>query len=297
MKVSIVVATYNRKDKLEKCLNALVSQTFPQEDYEIIIVDDGSTDGTYEFLKKKQKEIKNLRVFRQNNKGPAAARNLGIKNAKGKIIFFTDDDVIVPSNWIEEFLKVFEKYPEVVAVGGYLEASEEMIKKNIFARYEAYISKLAYNMPNKLYIGGFETFGVVTCNAAYKKDVIEEVGYFDESFPVAAGEDADLKLRISLKGYKFAFIPLKATHIQDYNFKRFWRQQVARGIGDVYFAKKWKNVLKTEEEKDKYNAKAKYDIPLKILKDLKFDMFLLFVISVLASKYGKWKGSSQRSQI
>jgi len=289
MKASIVVATYNRKDKLKKCLNALENQTYPKEDYEIIIVDDGSTDGTYEFLKEKQKEIKNLRIFRQNNKGPAAARNLGVKNAKGEIIFFTDDDVIVPNNWIEEFLKVFEKYPEVVAVGGYIEASEEMIKKNIFAKYESYMSRLVYNMPNELYVGGFETFGVVTCNAAYKKKVIEEVGYFDETFPVAAGEDADLKLRVALKGYKFAFIPLKAIHIQDYNFKRFWRQQVARGIGNVYFSKKWENVLKTDKEKDKYNAKPKYDIPLKILKDLKFDIFMLFIISVLASRYGKWK--------
>ncbi len=68
MKASIVVATYNRKDKLKKCLNALANQTYPQDNYEIIIVDDGSTDGTYEFLKEKQKEIEKLRRFGQNNK-------------------------------------------------------------------------------------------------------------------------------------------------------------------------------------------------------------------------------------
>jgi len=289
MKVSVVVPTYNRKNKLEKCLNALANQTYPKKNYEIIIVDDGSIDGTYEFLKEKQKEIKNLKIFRQNNKGPAAARNLGIKNAKGKIIFFTDDDVIVPNNWIEKFLEIFKKYPEIAAVGGYIEASGGTIKKNIFAKYEAYMSRLVYNMPDKVYIGGFETFGVVTCNAAYKRAVIEEVGYFDEKFPVAAGEDADLKLRIALKDYKFAFIPLKAIHIQDYNFKGFWRQQVARGIGNAYFSKKWKNILKSDEEKEKYNAKPKYNVPLKILKDLKFDIFVLFIISVLANRYGKWK--------
>jgi GT2 family glycosyltransferase len=291
MKASIVVATYNRKDKLEKCLNALANQTYPKDDYEIIIVDDGSTDGTYEFLKEKQKEIKNLRIFRQNNKGPASARNLGVKNAKGEVIFFTDDDVIVPNNWIEEFLKVFEKYPEVVAVGGYLEASEEMIKRNIFAKYEAYMSRLVYNMPNELYIGGVETFGVVTCNAAYKKKVIEEVGYFDETFPVAAGEDADLKLRVALKGYKFAFIPLKAIHIQDYNFKRFYRQLKARKIGELYFINKWKHVLNDVRKNDGESRGS--NLILKVLRTKDINFIALFIFSsiygIIYKKVIQWK--------
>jgi len=291
MKASIVVATYNRKDKLKKCLNALANQTYPKEDYEIIIVDDGSTNGTYEFLKEKQKEIKNLRIFRQNNKGPAAARNLGVKNAKGEIIFFTDDDVIVPNNWIEEFLKVFEKYPEVVAVGGYIEASEEMIKKNIFAKYESYMSRLVYNMPNELYVGGVETFGVVTCNAAYKKKVIEEVGYFDEMFPVAAGEDADLKLRVALKGYKFAFIPLKAIHIQDYNLKRFNRQLKARKIGELYFINKWKYVLNDVRKNDGQSRGS--NLILKVLKTKDISFIALFIFSsiygALYKKVIQWK--------
>ncbi|HIH72978.1 MAG: Glycosyl transferase [Thermococcales archaeon 44_46] len=286
--VSIAVPTYNRKKKLQQCLKALVNQNYPKERYEIIVVDDGSTDGTYEFLQEKRKEIQNLRVLRQQNKGPAAARNLGIKNARGEIIFFVDDDVIVPNNWIREFLNVFSKYPEVVAVSGYVEAPEEILKKNIFARYEAYMSRLAYNMPRTIYIGSFETFGGATCNVAYKREVLEEVGGFDETFPVAAGEDADLKLRIALKGYKFAFIPLKAIHIQDYTLKGFWKQQVNRGIGNYYFRKKWQSFFNKDELKN-IRAAPNYNIPLMILKDGKLLMLALFLIAVIANRYGQIK--------
>ncbi len=285
MKVSVIVATYNRKDKLPRCLYALENQDYPVKDYEILVVDNGSTDGTYEFLENRKRGIRNLRVSRQYKRGPAAARNMGIKNAKGEIIFFTDDDVIVPRNWIKALLVVFSKHKDVAAAGGYIEASDEVLRSNILAKYESYMSRTTYSRPHSQYIGGFETPGISTCNAAYRKSVLDEAGGFDENFPVPAGEDSDLKLRVSLMGYKFVFVPIKATHIQDYTMKRFWNQQKARGLGNEYFLKKWTRL--SREEKEKYNASPKISIPFRLIKELRFAMLFLFIVSLVAARLGR----------
>ena len=93
--VSVVLATYNRKELLKECLESLFNQTYPKDRYEIIVVNDGSTDGTEEVLKEYAKKAPCIfKCFSQENKGVAAAMNLGIKNAEGDIVCFTADDCI-----------------------------------------------------------------------------------------------------------------------------------------------------------------------------------------------------------
>lgn len=288
-KVSVVIPTFNRKEKLKCALKPLFDQTYPQNRYEIIIVDDGSTDGTDDLLKHFQKKFPNLIYLKQQHRGPAAARNLGIKKSTGDIIFFTDDDCIVPKNWIEKFVHMYQKHPEIAGVGGDLEADEYTLKTNIFAKYESYMARTAYRTDRGEYIGGFECPALGTSNISYKKSVLEEVGGFDEIFPVAAGEDTDLKLNICLRDGKLAYIPTKTTHIQDYNLGRFIQQNIARGIGEAYFLKKWKKVLESKEDKKKYRAALDEQIILKMLKELRFDMLGLLLLSTIAKRWGKWR--------
>lgn len=285
-KVSVVISTFNRKEKLKCVLKPLFDQTCPKNRYEIIIVDDGSTDGTDEFLKHFQKKFPNLIYLKQQHRGPAVARNLGIKNSTGDIVFFTDDDCIVPRDWIEKFIRVYERHPEVAGVGGYLEADEYMLKTNIFAKYESYMARTAYRTDRGKYIGGFECPAGGTCNMSYKKSVLEEVGGFDETYPVAAGEDADLKLRICLKDHKLAYAPIKVTHIQDYGAQRFIRQNIARGVGEAYFLKRWRGVLSDMGKKTQYGAALGVAPLLKMLKELRLDMLCLLLASTLA----RWRG-------
>lgn len=285
-KVSVITPTYNRKEKLKHTLKSLSYQTYPKNRYEILVVDDGSTDGTDSFLKRAKKEISNLSYFRQKKKGPAAARNLGIKNSTGEIIFFTDDDCIVPRDWIEKFIRVYEGHPEVAGIGGYLEADEYTLKTNIFARYESYMGRKVYRTDRGEHIGGFECPAGGTCNMSYKKSVLEEVGGFDETYPVAAGEDADLKLRICLKNHKLAYAPIKVTHIQDYGAQRFIRQNIARGVGEAYFLKRWRGVLSDMGKKTQYGAALGVAPLLKMLKELRLDMLCL----ILASTLARWRG-------
>ncbi|MDI6642063.1 MAG: glycosyltransferase family A protein, partial [Elusimicrobiota bacterium] len=109
---TIIIPTYNRKNVLRKCLNALSNQVC-KSDFEVIIIDDGSTDGTEDFVKQLISITPYyVRYFRQKNKGPAAARNVGIKNATGEIILFMGDDIIADSNLLYEHLSWHIKFSD-----------------------------------------------------------------------------------------------------------------------------------------------------------------------------------------
>ena len=116
MKASIIVPTYNRKERLVGCVINLLNQDC--KDYEVIIVDDGSLDGTKEMINNLQKNHKNLIYLRQRNRGPGIARNYGVESAKGKIIVLTDDDCIAEKEWLKEIIKPFKKDKKIGVVGG-----------------------------------------------------------------------------------------------------------------------------------------------------------------------------------
>ena len=234
-----MLATYNRARKLEMCLESIFNQKLPSEQYEVIVVDDGSSDGTPQLLERFQKRCSNLSFRCQSNRGAAAARNLGVKHARAGVVAFTDDDCLVPSNWLERMLDGFARYPQVAVVGGYQEASEATLAQSAVARFERFQTREDYNAKEEEVVGGMETPAVVTNNMAIKKEVFWQVGGFDESFPGAAGEDADLKKRIADANYQLLYLPLKVTHQQDYNFKGFVRQSFGRGIGSRHFQRKW----------------------------------------------------------
>ncbi|RLG21351.1 glycosyl transferase [Candidatus Micrarchaeota archaeon] len=235
IKFSIVIPTYNSLKTLRRTVDSIVKQDYPKNLYEIIIVDDGSNDGTAEYLKEISRKYKNIRFFTQKNSGPAKARNRGVRAAKYEYIVFTDADCLVPKNWLSTYEKEIKRHPEIPIVGGFLEASEEKIKENNHALFEYFKNRVIYGQGEKEYIGGFETPGCVTNNVVYKKDVFIKLGGFNENFPVAAGEDADLKLRAAEAGYKMHFIPMKVTHLQEYGFKRFIKQSKDRGLGGIYY--------------------------------------------------------------
>lgn len=254
MKFSIIVATHNRRNKLRLCLQSLLNQNYPQEQYEVIIADDGSTDGTRAMVKELASKTSNLTYLRvaDNPKGPATARNFGLKKAKGEILAFTDSDCTVPQDWLSELEQGYQKYPQAAGVGGYLEAPKELLRSNCFARYEVHNEKKYFpqiDNRNSRPCAPDVTFGEYLStkrdehpfesnNISYRKAVLSEVGGFDESFPpFASGEDGDLKERVVNRGGKVLFIPTKVTHHQDYSLKSFWRRQQTRGAGILKFAR------------------------------------------------------------
>jgi len=102
--VSVVIPTYNRKPILEKCLKALETQVFTDSkvrNYEVLVVDDGSTDGTREWLTESQGLFPHVQLLSMAHSGPAAARNLGIEKAQGDTIVFIDSDLVVTETFLQ----------------------------------------------------------------------------------------------------------------------------------------------------------------------------------------------------
>jgi glycosyltransferase involved in cell wall biosynthesis len=119
IKISVIIPTYNRHLFLEKCLLSLLKQNLPSRDYEIIVIDNGSTGETRQLVQEiNKKQSKNIHYFFESRSGLHHARHLGMKKAKGKILSFIDDDVFVSKQWLKAVLSAFKRYPKAVLVGG-----------------------------------------------------------------------------------------------------------------------------------------------------------------------------------
>ena len=235
---SVVIPTHNRKHLLRRCLRAVLAQDYSH--YEVIVVDDGSTDSTGEMV---LREFPSVRYIRQEvSRGPAAARNRGIEAASGEIIAFTDDDCVPPSHWLTSLWKGFQHHPEVAGVGGFQDPPEHLIRCNVIARAEHVRRVRRWGARAGIELkGGHEIPGLATNNVAYRRHVLLKIGGFDEHFPVAAGEDADLKFRIARAGYRLLYMPVGVAHYRPYTWKAQWNMAVRRGIGAYYFETKHKD--------------------------------------------------------
>ncbi len=227
IKSSVIIPTHNRARLLPLTLRSLVEQTVPPDQYEIIIVDDESKDNTeavaHEFIKAHQQyNISYYRLTRklnENNAGESRGRNLGIEKSSGKYIFFTDDDCVVPPNWIEHFLNIFQKYSDIVAVGGPLLTAPTILAENAINRYyELFQHQILKHPPYKFYSSSFHhsVAVLVTANIAYRRDIILEVGKFDEQAQNTTGADADLKKRIQERGWLMYYTPLPVWHLKEF---------------------------------------------------------------------------------
>lgn len=193
--VSVVIPAYNADSYLNDCLSGLKSQTLSSGAFEIILVDDGSKDGTLETAKrlKAELDLDNLRIVHQDNAGPAAARNHGIRLAQAPVIAFLDSDCVPQPGWLENLLAPLRLDPALAGVEGRtLPASE---KRTLMDHY--------IDNPN----GGFYW----TCNIAYRRPMLLAIGGFDEGFPKPAGEDIDIAHRMQQQG-KIVFAPDAVVH-------------------------------------------------------------------------------------
>ncbi|TKJ26351.1 MAG: hypothetical protein CEE42_04795 [Promethearchaeota archaeon Loki_b31] len=192
IQVSLVIPTYNRLMKLFRLLKSLNRLT-PLPD-EVIIIDDHSTDQTPELLKR-WKDLGNgickKIVLKDQNKGPAHSRNIGIELASNKLVAFIDDDVVIKSDWVEKITAPLSNaHKSLVGVGGVVNA----FKKHIISQY--YVIHNILEAPIQLNY-------LPTVNCFFKKEHLMEVGGFDDNFLFAGGEDTDLCLRLKKRGFFF----------------------------------------------------------------------------------------------
>ncbi len=213
MRFSVIVPSYNSRLTIASCLEALLSQSVPLSEYEIIVVDDGSTDGTEEVVRRY-----GVIYLSQPHRGPAAARNLGVAQAAGEIVLFTDADCIPATDWIEKMSLPFEDDEIVGAKGVYRTRQRELIARFVQLEYEDKYEKMRRNR--------FIDF-VDTYSAGYRRDVLLANDGFDTGFPEASVEDQEFSFRLAERGYKMVFQPQAivyhhhASDLQSYVRKKF----------------------------------------------------------------------------
>ena len=197
MNVSIVIPTYNRRPILEKCLAALENQKLNKnvDNYEIVVVDDGSTDDTTSWIKKNEETLPHVVLYEQDHGGPALGRNHGVIKSKYEIIIFIDSDLVVLENFI---ISHVDK----------LLTSWSKNKKKCFT-YGSVINTSNFQKPEsekyKLLDISFAYFA--TGNVAISKDLILSVGLFDTSFSLYGWEDLELGERLKKVGTKLIKCP------------------------------------------------------------------------------------------
>jgi glycosyltransferase involved in cell wall biosynthesis len=195
-KISVIIPTYNRKGLLGECLESLFNQTYPRENYEIIVVDDGSSDGTGETLKDIQASHGNFRYFKQENMGPAAARNLGAANSQGEIMAFINDDGRAPKDLLEKIEACMRKHAEISACVG---NSIPVFKSGLLGGLGEYFKK---RYARDLILSGLSFNRSLDSNClGVRRADFKDIGGFDGSF-AWAGEDADFECRLLKNGKK-----------------------------------------------------------------------------------------------
>ncbi|WP_424008773.1 glycosyltransferase family 2 protein [Haloferax denitrificans] len=231
MLASVVIPTYNRPERLKSSIESVANQS--TDDYEVLVVDDGSDNPQQdEVLTQIEAKYSKVRIIRQQNSGPAAARNRGWHEAKTNTVLFTDDDCIVPPNWVASLSGAFE--PKIAAVGGPFIPADCHFRNSYFAKYHRKQAEDQYRPIEQSRTQEEPLPHGITANIAYKKEVLEEVSGFDESFPIAGGEDADLIKRVGDLGYSFKYIPTPVHHNDKYTIETFLKRSYNRGKGLYY---------------------------------------------------------------
>lgn len=195
-KVSVIIPTYNRAHLIEKSVQSVLNQTY--QDFELIVVDDGSTDNTKELVQNLQKKDSRIKyVKHEKNKGAAAARNTGIKAAEGKYVAFQDSDDEWFAEKLEKQMRVFENASAEVGVvyTGFWRIENN---KKIYIPF-SWVKKKEGNIHQELLKGNF----ITTQSMVVRKECFETAGMFDESLP--RFQDWELVIRLS-KYYDFKCI-------------------------------------------------------------------------------------------
>ncbi|MFH0956330.1 MAG: glycosyltransferase [Candidatus Aenigmatarchaeota archaeon] len=237
-KVSIILPTYNRKGLLEGTIRSLSGLDYPRRMYEIVVVDDGSTDGTGDAVKRLMKELPiRIQYHRQENARLSAARNRAIKNSKGDIIVSIDDDMLFERGWLSALIKPLED-PQVGVSGGPAIAPKTQPFFERCADYclTSFMGTGGIRGTTRRRMGKYYPRGG---NMAIRKGVLDEIGLFDTK--MIPGEDVDLDYRIERAGYRMVFVPEAFVwHIPRSTMGGYIRQVYSRGVMRVKVMKRYR---------------------------------------------------------
>lgn len=218
IELSVVILTYNQRDFTLRCLES-IKPLMADDRYEVILVDNGSTDGTRSEVEESYKSVKYL--YQNKNLGVAAGRNVGLREARGKKLMLLDNDTIVPSGAIEALSAYLDGHPEVGLVAPRLESPDGRLQKswkefpgifrkicNVMTRGKS--SHYSETLPDS----EIEPFYVIGAAQLFTRDVLDKCGELDENI-FYGPEDADFCIRVRKAGKKVVYNP-KVMIIHDW---------------------------------------------------------------------------------
>lgn len=241
IRISVIIPTYNRRHVLERTLPGVLAQDFPPQDYEVIVVMDGSTDGTAEMLRDLKPKC-SLRVLESQHRGAGAARNLGIRAAVGELVLFLDDDLITTPGLLGQHCAAHTGADPCVVQGRmYIapDSSHTIIRAAIERIGDAYYGRIRPDMDLRFPEGTSSLVALsYLVNSSMPLDPLVRCGGFDEQF--LAAEELDLGLRLWKMGLTFRYLPAAVVH--EYYVKTsadYLRSQAkASGAGDLRTSRK-----------------------------------------------------------
>ncbi len=223
--ISIILSVYNESKTLPPCLDSLLNIDYPN--YEIILVNDASTDNTLKIMRSYEKKFKKIKaVTYKVNKGVPGARNEGMKVANGDIFVFSDGDCTFYKSWPSKLIEALEG-PKVGSVGGRDRSppNEPLIKRCIDYTMTSFIGTAGLRGGNVR----VSKYAVTGCNFAVKRKVVEKVGMHDEKIRWR-GEEKEWCQRIRNAGYDIKFVPESfVLHYRRISLKNFWNQTYKSG--------------------------------------------------------------------
>jgi GT2 family glycosyltransferase len=282
LKLSVIICTYNRADCILDALHSLVRQTLPRNLFEILLIDNNSTDATATLCKNFASDMNgfNYRYIVETNQGLSYARNRGIAEAAGGIIIFMDDDAVAELDYLEKMLAFFKQTPDAAACGG-----------RIYPRFESrrprWMSRFLLPLTSSIDLGGkVKMFSrrqsPVGANMAVKKEVFEKYGLFNPNLgrkgnSMDGAEEKDLFYRLKSAKEKIYYVPGAIVHhyVPDCRLTfDFFRRQ-ALGIG------------KSERIRSKSLSRKEY-VKSVVHESLKWGVsFLLFAFYLLTLRPAK----------
>jgi GT2 family glycosyltransferase len=223
-RVSVVVCTYNGARTIRDCLDGLSRLDYP--DYEVIVVDDGSSDATGVIARQYD-----CRLIQTENRGLANARNTGLAAATGEIIAYLDDDAYPDPDWLKYLAATFLR-TGYAGVGG----------PNIAPPGDGPIAECVARAPGgpvHVLVTDREAEHIPGCNMAFRKSCLEAIGGFDPQFRTA-GDDVDVCWRLQERGWTLGFHPAAMVwHHRRNSLRTYWRQQIGYGRAEALLERKW----------------------------------------------------------
>jgi len=230
-KISVIIPTFNRKEVLLRTLEGYQNQTIDPQRFQLIVVDDGSNDGTYEQLQQLSHLKYQLKIFRQKNSGPNSARQLGLSHADFSLVLITGDDMVPQANFLEEHLSYHHKYPDSnFAVLGFIDWHPD-VKLDSFKKYitEEDGYQFGFNLIQNKKIVSYQFF--YTSNISLKKEFIDQFNYlFDPDFTYPAYDDIELGFRLFERGLQIVYNKKAIVyHLHDITVESFGQRTYQAG--------------------------------------------------------------------